>query len=257
MDTIELLLERKSVRAYEEREIPKDIKEKILEATMRAPTAGNMMLYSILDITDQDIKDKLVKTCDNQPMIGKAPMVLIFLADFRRWMDYFEVSNVEEINKLKGIEEYKPGLGDFVLCSADAFIAAQNAVVAAEAFGIGSCYIGDIKENYEIHRDLLNLPKYVFPVTMVCFGYPTESQKRRIKTTRFPKESIVFENAYKRLDEKEFGDMYKEMEEKVFKGKYLEGCKNIGQHYYKRKITSEFMAEMNRSVEVALKYWKE
>ncbi len=61
--TMELLLNRKSVRAYEEKEISKEVKDTILAATMRAPTAGNMMLYSIIEVTNQDAKDRLVKTC--------------------------------------------------------------------------------------------------------------------------------------------------------------------------------------------------
>jgi len=72
---IETLLKRKSVRAYEEREIEPDLKAAILKATLRAPTAGNMMLYSIIDVTDQSLKDRLAVTCDNQPFIARAPMV--------------------------------------------------------------------------------------------------------------------------------------------------------------------------------------
>ena len=61
-ETIELLLKRKSMRVFEQKPIPEDIKASILAAAMRAPTAGNSMLYSILDITDQKLKDKLAET---------------------------------------------------------------------------------------------------------------------------------------------------------------------------------------------------
>ena len=88
-ETLELLFNRKSVRAYESREIQEEEKQAILEAALQAPTAGNMTLYTILDITDQDKKDKLAVTCDNQPFIAKAPMVLIFCADYKRWYDVF------------------------------------------------------------------------------------------------------------------------------------------------------------------------
>ncbi len=254
-EVIELLMGRRSVRAYEEREIPLEIRERILESAIRAPTAGNMVLYSILEVEEQGIKDKLVETCDNQPMIAKAPFVLIFLADFRKWMDYFDICDVKAINEMREIEEYRPGAGDFMLCVSDALIAAQNAAVAAESFGVGSCYIGDIMENYEVHREIFDLPDYTFPVGMLCFGYPTESQLKRPLTTRFPRESVVFKDRYRRLGREEFHRMYSEMDERVFKGKYLEGCSNIGQHYYKRKVTSDFMAEMNRSVGAAIKVW--
>ncbi len=72
----------------------------------------------------------------------------------------------------------KPEEGDLFLACCDALIAAQTAVIAAESLGLGSCYIGDIMENYEVHRDLFKLPKYVFPICLVCFGYPTRQQMR-------------------------------------------------------------------------------
>ena len=77
---IDVLLKRKSIRAYEQKTISPEIKTQILQATLRAPTAGNMMLYSIVDITDQAVKDRLAKTCDNQAFIAKAPLVWLFLA---------------------------------------------------------------------------------------------------------------------------------------------------------------------------------
>ncbi len=58
----------------------------------------------------------------------------------------------------------------FLLAFSDTLIAAQNAVVAAESMGIESCYIGDIIEQYEIDRDLLNLPQYTAPVGMLVMG---------------------------------------------------------------------------------------
>ena len=94
---IETLLNRKSIRAYEKRPIEPQVKAQILQATLRAPTAGNMMLYSIIDVTDQSIKDKLAVTCDNQPFIARAPMAWIFLADYQRWYDYFRASDVEAV----------------------------------------------------------------------------------------------------------------------------------------------------------------
>ena len=68
-----------------------------------------------------------------------------------------------------------------MLAITDTAIAAQNAVVAAESLGIGSCYIGDIMENCEEQRRLLQLPEYVFPAVMLVFGWPTMQQKQRQK----------------------------------------------------------------------------
>lgn len=84
--TVKELFERKSVRVYKDKEIEPEKKQLILESAIQAPTAGNMTLYSIIDIQDQEIKDKLAKSCDNQPFIAKAPLVLIFVADYQNGM---------------------------------------------------------------------------------------------------------------------------------------------------------------------------
>lgn len=68
--TMGLLLNRKSVRVYDGTDVSKEVKEKIIAATLRAPTAGNMMLYSIIEVKEQRAKDTLVRTCDNQPFIA-------------------------------------------------------------------------------------------------------------------------------------------------------------------------------------------
>ena len=87
-----------------------------------------------------------------------------------------------------------------MLAVTDTAIAAQNAVVAAESFGIGSCYIGDIMENCDTQRSLLHLPDYVFPAVMLVFGWPTQQQKDRVKPQRCAMEHIVHENGYRTMD---------------------------------------------------------
>ena len=136
-----------------------------------------------------------------------------------------------------------PGVGDLILACQDAVIAAQNTVVAAESFGIGSCYIGDILENYEQHRELLNLDKYVFPVTMLVYGYPTEKQMKRKKPQRFDREYIVQKNTYSRLSEKELRRMFeKQHQEEDFDfERYISA-------FCSRKYMSDFSVEMTRSV---------
>ena len=88
-EIIKSLYERKSMRVYEDRPIPEKMKQIILEAAAQAPSAGCQQLYTILDITDQKLKDELVKTCDNQPFIATAPMVLVFCADCKKWYDAY------------------------------------------------------------------------------------------------------------------------------------------------------------------------
>ena len=150
-NVIKQLLERKSMRAYEKQEIPQEDVQAILAAAVQAPTAGNMTLWTAIHVTDQKKKDALAVSCDNQPFIAKAPLVLVFCADYKRWFDLFKTIDLGE-------ELRRPGEGDFLLAMSDTVIAAQSAVVAADALGYGSCYIGDIMENCEAHRALLKLP---------------------------------------------------------------------------------------------------
>jgi nitroreductase len=252
---MEVLMKRKSVRAYEEREIEPEIQAEILKATLRAPTAGNLMLYSILEITDQAMKDKLAVTCDNQPFIARAPLVWIFLADYQRWYDYFLASGVEEICAQKQISLQKPEEADLFLACCDALIAAQNAVIAAESFGIGSCYIGDIMEQYETHKELLCLPQYVFPIGMLVFGYPTQQQKEQGYTSRFDEKFILFENRYYRLSKEEFDEMFAERQRRLAAGKSMKGITTVGQATYLHKFSADFSMEMRRSVREILKVW--
>ncbi|MBZ2174829.1 nitroreductase family protein [Schnuerera sp. xch1] len=236
---------RKSVRVFEDKEIPSEVKQEILNAAFEAPTAGCMMLYSIFDITDENQKKKLSVTCDNQPFIAKAPMVLVFLADYQRWYDSF---------CFEECDIRKPGQGDILLAYADAIIAAQNTVIAAESLGIGSCYIGDILENCEVVRELLELPDYVIPAAMVVYGYPTESQKKRKKPVRFEKEYIVFENKYHRLSKEENKKMHSKRNEKS--GLADNNINEYIRKFCKRKYMSDFSLEMDRSAAEYLKKFK-
>ena len=105
-EVIRQLHARKSVRVFTDREITAEEKRAVLEAAVQAPSAGNQQLYTILDITDQAIKDKLVDTCDHQPMIAEAKMVLIFCADCKKWYDAYMATDCNP---------RKPGVGDLLL----------------------------------------------------------------------------------------------------------------------------------------------
>ena len=236
-ETIKQLNQRKSVRVFEDRPIPAEAKAAILEAACQAPTAGNQQLYTILDITDQTIKDRLVETCDHQPFIATAKMVLIFCADCKKWHDAFAAA---------GCQPRDPGVGDLLLAVSDANIAAQNAVTAAESLGIGSCYIGDIMENCEQQRQLLNLPRYVFPAAMLVFGYPTEQQIQREKPQRAEMAHIVHENGYRSMDGDELKELFApKTGDRSYEDWMLAFCN--------RKYNSDFSREMSRSVAEFLK----
>ena len=243
-EIIKSLYDRKSVRVYEDRPIPEKMKQIILEAAAQAPSAGCQQLYTILDITDQKLKAELVKTCDNQPFIATAPMVLVFCADCKKWYDaYLEA----------GCSPRKPGVGDLMLAVTDTAIAAQNAVVAAQSFGIGSCYIGDIMENYEFHRELFDLPDWAFPIGMLCLGYYRENHLKKFRP-RFEQQYIVFDEKYRHLSADEYEQMFAE-QAKSFSMQNPYHADNYAQAFYARKTGAAFSKEMARSARVAMKQW--
>ena len=234
------LKERKSVRVFTDKEIMPEEVSAILEAAVNAPTAGNQQLYTIINVTDKELKEKLSESCDHQPFIATASLVLVFCADCRKWYNAFLENDCEP---------RAPGVGDLLLAVSDANIAAQNAVVAAHSLGIGSCYIGDIMENAERQRELLSLPEYVFPAAMLVFGYPTEGQLERDKPSRCEMKHIVHENAYRDMDKEELKEMLS----------YKAGIKGFEEWlkaFCDRKYNSDFSREMTRSVEVFMKDFK-
>lgn len=231
-EVIRQLNERKSVRAFTDRPISEQEKCAILTAATEAPTAGNQQLYTIIDVTDDALKQALVKTCDDQPFIADAKMVLIFCADCKKWYDAYIAC---------GCEPRRPDVGDLLLAVSDANIAAQNAVSAAWSLGIGSCYIGDIMENCESQRELLGLPEYVFPAAMLVFGYPTDQQLTRQKPERVALHHVVHENRYREMAADELEQMWTP---RVL----ARGYEDWMRAFCERKYNSDFSREMSRSV---------
>ena len=255
--TLKVIEKRRSLRLYDPTPLESDEKEAILQAAMRAPTAGAMMLYSIIEVDDQALKDQLAETCDHQPFIATSPYVLLFLADYQRWVDLYAAADCEARAAQLGIKTRLPSEGDLILAMMDALIAAQTAVIAAESLGIGSCYIGDIIENWEVHQEMFDLPRYTFPAVLVCFGRPAKKQVKR-RVARFERKFIVYTNRYRRLNAEELNDLNLPFGTHSFEPReYPNGGQNVVQMNYIRKFTADFSWEMTRSVRAMLKNWSE
>ena len=125
-------------------------------------------------------------------------------------------------------------------------------MVAAHSLGLGSCYIGDITENYEYHKQLLNLPKYVVPAAMLCFGYPTAQQESLPKPPRHPVEDLVHENGY---DLEKAAQMPRMLEAQ--QGKSGEELAGYVRRFCQRKWNSDFSREMSRSCTEMVRDWRE
>lgn len=235
-EIIQALHNRKSVRVFTEEAISAKDRESILTAALQAPSAGCQLLYTILDITEQEKKDRLAQLCDQQAFAAKAKLVLVFCADCRKWLTFYQEA---------GITPRKPGPGDLLLAVEDALIAAQNAVTAAESLGIGSCYIGDVMENAEEMKALLGLPQCVYPACMLVFGHPTKQQAERKKPERFRVSDLVCENTYQDKDSQAIREMFSGHTGSQSYDEWMRA-------FCERKYESGFSREMNRSMEVYL-----
>lgn len=243
---LDKLQDIKSIRAFSDKNIDEETKHLILKTATAAPTAGNMMMYAMIDVTDPQIKEKLSESCDHQPFIKTAPMVVVFCADNHRFNTGAKHYYKHDLREAQA--------GDLMLAISDTLIVAHHAVLAAHALGIGSCYIGDILENIEYHQELLHLPKHVNPIAMVVFGYPNEQQISRIKPKRFDLSFVLHENTYQDIPFEKHASIIETRNQQM----NLSHIK--ASDYYKdygsRKYESEFMAEMNRSVQEILKKFK-
>lgn len=238
-EVIKLIKSHASIRKFNETKITDEQVDSIVESAMRGATAGNMMYYSIIKIQSKEILSKLANSCDNQPFIENASLGLLFVVDNYKWNKYFEQRKINEI-----FPDYSgPVINDFMLGIQDAMIAAQNSVIAAESLGIGTCYIGDIMENYEFHKELFNLPKFTMPATLVVMGnYDTHPQIR----DRFDKQFVVFNDKYPEIDDEFVNEMFSNSEK---------GNSDFAEKFYARKIDSSFFREMLRSIKLYLNDW--
>ncbi len=240
-EVIKLLKSHTSIRKFNEEKITDEQIKHILEAAMQGATAGNMMAYSIIKIRSKETLSKLAKSCDDQPFIADADLALLFVADSHKWHRLYEQRNIIDV-----FPDYNgPCISDFMLGVEDAMIAAQNTVIAAESLSIGTCYIGDIMENYEYHKELFNLPKYTMPIALVVMGnYDTKPQIR----DRFDKSCIVFDESYPSITEEFINRMFskEELKDKEFAVKF-----------YKRKMDAPFFKEMIRSIKLYIDEWND
>ncbi len=251
-ETLALIHHRASCRSFEDRDLSEETKTTLLNAALRAPTAGNLVYYSVIQVEDPALKARLAETCDHQPFIAKSPFVLIFLADLHRMASLLDRDRASTLPPPSGVPlRYREG--DLMLACSDALCAAQTAVLAAESLGLASCYIGDIMENAEEHRSLLALPPLTFPIAMLCFGYPKGRRDRGTLTERPPLNLVVGKDRYRELDTEELHRFYAHLEGAPRPG----GAKTFAESVYLRKLASTFMEEMRRSVSLYLEDWRE
>jgi nitroreductase len=156
MDLLSLIKKRRSIRKFQKKEIPQKFIEKLIEALIWAPSAGNLQSRKFYFVFNQKIKEKIAEAALNQEFIKEAPLVIVACKD-------------EKIERVYG----KRGKELYAICDVSASI--ENLLLVAENLGLGSVWIGAFEER-EIIK-ILNLPENLIPLAILPLGYPAERPK--------------------------------------------------------------------------------
>jgi len=167
------LLTHRSVRAY----LPDPVSESDLAAMMvaaqSAATSSNLHAWSVVAVTDPERKARLAGFAGNQAHIRECPLLLVWLADLSR------LDRIGESAAMAAQANHY--LEMFLVAVVDAALAAQNATAAAEALGLGTVYIGAMRNRPEDVARELALPAHTFAVFGLCVGRPDPARPSAVK----------------------------------------------------------------------------
>lgn len=181
----------------------------MIEAAACAPTTGGMQLYSVVVSSSDEIKKQLAPCHFNQPQIENAAAVLTFCVDFNRFNKWCESGNAV------------PSYGNFqafIYAAIDTIILTQQFNTIAEACGYGCCYLGTTTYTAHEIAKVLNLPKFVVPITTLTLGVPDDNSE---KAERIPAKGIIHQETYRDYSLSEIRDIYHEKESKPLNMKYV------------------------------------
>jgi nitroreductase len=181
------LLSHRTVRSYLPDTLPPGTLETLVAAAQSAPTSSNLQTWSVIAVEDRARIARLADLAGAQRHIREAPLFLVWLADLAR---------LEQIGRDREIElEGLKFLESFLLGVIDAALAAQNAVIALESLGLGTCYIGAIRNKpLEVAAEL-GLPPNVFAVFGMTVGIPDPARPADIKP-RLPQPVVLHREQY-------------------------------------------------------------
>jgi len=175
MDFFEVIKTRRSVRAFTNEQVSNEEVETILEAARWAPSAGNIQPWEFIVVRSPEVKRGLGEAALNQTFIEEAPVVIVVCA-----------------NTLRSGQGYG-SRGINLYCLQDTAAATQNMLLAAQAMGLATCWVGAFHE--EEARKVLNVPTGVRPVAIIPVGHPDEKPRMR---SRRSLEEIVHHETFGR-----------------------------------------------------------
>ncbi|NKF05901.1 oxygen-insensitive NADPH nitroreductase [Clostridium gasigenes] len=186
--TIKTLLDHRSIRKYSSKKIEDKELEYILKSAQAAANSINGQSVSIIVVKDVDRKNKLAELAGNQGYISEAPVFLVFCMDFNRTNKASEKVGLKQA----AVDSQEAN----IVGGIDTGLAMGNAITAAESLGLGTVCIGGVRRNPEEVIELLELPKYVFPLAGLVIGHAEEKPEQK---QRFPMEVVVSQETYKEI----------------------------------------------------------
>ena len=231
-DMIDILLRHRSVRRFTSEPVAPDMLGEIFECGLRASNTGNMQLYSVIATTQEPLRGELCKLHFGQ--CATAPLWLTVCTDVARYHQYCRVNQCDE--------PYGNLLW-FVSALVDASLCAQNICVAAEAKGLGFCYLGTVNYNTRQIAELLQCPKGVVPVIAVAMGHPDEQPR---ESERLGQDAVVHNETYHVPTDNELVEMHRVRDEYPFNRQMVR--ENGTRNYCEIFTTKRYPKEMNTAV---------
>lgn len=187
LPVLDVMLSHRSVRHFLRDALPANTLETLVAAAQSAPTSSNLQTWSVIAVESQERRDALANLVGPQKHLGVAPLVLVFLAD---------LSRIERLGQAQAREPVGLHyLDTFLMGVIDAALAAQNAVVAAEAMGLGTVYVGGMRNQPEAVAKVLGTPQNVFPVFGLVVGHPDPARPAQVKP-RLPQSAVLHREQY-------------------------------------------------------------
>ncbi len=181
------LLAHRSVRAYLPDALPAGTIETLVAAAQSAATSSNLQVWSVVAVSDADKRARLAELAGGQRHIAQAPVILLFIADLAR-------AGLIAHDADAAADGYDY-LESFVVAAIDASLAAQNAVVAAESLGLGTVYIGAMRNHPEAVAALVGLPPRAMVIFGLVIGLPDPAHPAAVKP-RLPQAAVMHHDTY-------------------------------------------------------------
>jgi len=186
-DVLRALLAHRTVRAYVPDALPPGTLETLVAAAQSAPSSSNLQLWSVIAVEDAGRKARLAQVAGGQAHIEQAPLFLVWIADLAR-ADRVAAAHGRTLEGCAYLEF-------FMVAAIDAALAAQNAAVAAEAMGLGTCYVGALRNDPERVAAELGLPPRAMALFGMCVGREDPARTTEIKP-RLPQPLLAFRERY-------------------------------------------------------------